>query len=51
MRIVYKRRTEIEQKYGDKLNYAYEKYLMDRGYPEIVNRKEFASQLATLGGG
>jgi len=44
------RRSVLEQKYGEKIEFAVNKYLRPE-YPEIVNKKEFASQLGTLGGG
>ena len=45
-----KRRNEMEQKYGEKIDYAIMKYLVKNDV-KIVERKEFASQLGTLGGG
>jgi tRNA-splicing ligase RtcB len=44
-----KRRTEMAQKYGDKMQFVWDKYLRD--CPEIVKYDAFFDQMGTLGGG
>jgi len=45
-----KRRTEMRQKYGEKIDYCWKKYLED-SYPTIAVLDDFFSQMGTLGGG
>lgn len=46
------RRKEMEQKYGDKINYSYGKYIGNLSYiTKIVECDAFFSQIGTLGGG
>lgn len=45
-----KRRIKMEQKYMDKIEYAYGKYIKD-DYTQIVEKKAFYSQMGSLGGG